>query len=42
MNIFYLDKDFDVSARLHCAKHVVKMTVVYAQHLRQAYVEVDA
>ena len=41
MNIFYLDKDFDVSARLHCDKHVVKMIVEYAQLLSTAHRVLD-
>ena len=31
MNIFYLHEDPDVSAKMHCDKHVVKMIIEYAQ-----------
>ena len=33
MNIFYLDKNFQVNAKLHCDKHVVKMIVEYAHEV---------
>lgn len=37
MNIFLLDKDPLVAAKLHCDKHVVKMIVEYAQLLSTAH-----
>ena len=39
MNIFYLHKKPEVSARLHCDKHVVKMIIEYAQMLSTAQLE---
>jgi len=41
MNIFYLHKEPEVSARLHCDKHVVKMIIEYAQMLSTAHRMVD-
>ena len=41
MNIFYLDKNFQVNAKLHCDKHVVKMIVEYAQLLSTAHRVLD-
>lgn len=36
MNIFYLDRNPQVSAEYHCDKHVVKMCVEYTQILTTA------
>lgn len=36
MNIFYLDSDIKKCAQYHCDKHVVKMTLEYAQLLSVA------
>lgn len=36
MNVFWLDDDPETSARMHCDKHVPKMTVEYAQVLSTA------
>ena len=41
MNIFYLDKNPDLSAQLHCDKHVVKMILEYAQMLSTAHRVLD-
>ena len=41
MNIFYLHKEPEVSARLHCDKHVVKMIIEYAQMLSTAHRMID-
>ena len=41
MNIFYLHKEPEVSARLHCDKHVVKMIIEYAQILSTAHRMID-
>ena len=41
MNIFYLHKEPEVSAQLHCDKHVVKMIIEYAQMLSTAHRMVD-
>ena len=37
MNLFYQHKDPEVSATLHCDKHVVKMIIEYAQMLSTAH-----
>lgn len=37
MNIFYLDKDPAIAARMHCNKHVVKMILESAQLLSTAH-----
>ena len=37
MNIFYLDKDPKRCAEMHCDKHVVKMSLEYAQLLSTAH-----
>ena len=37
MNIFYLHEDPDVSAKMHCDKHVVKMIIEYAQLMSTAH-----
>lgn len=39
MNIFYLDDDPLVCAKMHCDKHVVKMILEYAQILSTAWHE---
>ena len=41
MNIFYLHKDPEVSAKMHCDKHVVKMIIEYAQMLSTAHRMLD-
>lgn len=41
MNIFYLHKKPEVSAQLHCDKHVVKMIIEYAQMLSTAHRVLD-
>ena len=41
MNLFYLDKDPEISATLHCDKHVVKMIIEYAQMLSTAHRMLD-
>lgn len=41
MNIFYLDPDPKVAARMHCDKHVVKMCTEYAQMLSTAHRVID-
>ena len=41
MNLFYLDKEPDISATLHCDKHVVKMIIEYAQMLSTAHRMLD-
>ena len=41
MNIFYLDKDPKIAARLHCDKHVVKMIIEYAQLMSTAHRMLD-
>ena len=41
MNLFYLHKEPEVSATLHCDKHVVKMIIEYAQMLSTAHRMVD-
>ena len=41
MNIFYLDKDPEISAKMHCDKHVVKMIIEYAQMLSTAHRMLD-
>ena len=37
MNIFYLDKDPETCAQMHCDQHVVKMIVEYGQMLSTAH-----
>lgn len=37
LNIFYLDHDPAICAKLHCDKHVVKMVLEYAQLLSTAH-----
>ena len=37
MNIFYLDEDPIVCAKMHCDKHVVKMILEYAQLMSTAH-----
>ena len=37
MNIFYLHKDPEISAKMHCDKHVVKMIIEYAQLMSTAH-----
>lgn len=37
MNIFYLDKDPQKCAEMHCDKHVVKMIIEYAQLMSTAH-----
>ena len=37
MNIFILDKNPEISARMHCDKHVPKMIVESAQMLSTAH-----
>lgn len=37
MNLFYLHRQPEVSAKLHCDKHVVKMIIEYAQMLSTAH-----
>ena len=41
MNIFYLHKDPQQCARLHCDKHVVKMIIEYAQLLSTTHRVLD-
>ena len=41
MNLFYLHKEPEVSATLHCDKHVVKMIIEYAQQLCTAHRVLD-
>ena len=41
MNIFYLNKEPRVCAKMHCDKHVVKMIVEYAQLLSTAHRVLD-
>lgn len=41
MNIFYLHKDPQECARLHCDKHVVKMIIEYAQLLSTTHRVLD-
>lgn len=41
MNLFYLHKDPEISATLHCDKHVVKMIIEYAQMLSTAHRMLD-
>ena len=41
MNIFYLDRDPQRCAAMHCDKHVVKMILEYAQLLSTAHHEID-
>lgn len=41
MNIFILDIEPEIAARLHCDKHVVKMVLEYAQLLCTAHRELD-
>jgi len=41
MNIFYLDKDPWVAAKLQCDRHVVKMILETAQLLSTAHIEID-
>ncbi len=41
MNLFYLHKEPEVSATLHCDIHVVKMIIEYAQMLSTAHRMVD-
>ncbi len=41
MNIFYLDKDPDVAAKMMCDKHVVKMILESAQLLSTAHRVLD-
>ena len=37
MNIFYLHEDPEISAKMHCDKHVVKMIIEYAQLMSTAH-----
>ena len=37
MNIFYLNKDPEIAAQMHCDKHVVKMILESAQMLSTAH-----
>lgn len=37
MNIFYLDHDPEICAKMHCDKHVVKMIIEYAQLMSTAH-----
>lgn len=39
MNIFFLDPQPEIAARMHCDKHVCKMIVEYAQMLSTAHHE---
>ena len=41
MNIFYLDRDPVVAAKMHCDKHVVKMILESAQMLSTAHRVLD-
>lgn len=41
MNLFYLHEEPEVSAKLHCDKHVVKMIIEYAQMLSTAHRMID-
>ena len=41
MNIFYLHEDPQVSAKMHCDKHVVKMILESAQMLSTAHRVLD-
>ena len=41
MNIFYLHEDPQISAKMHCDKHVVKMIIEYAQMLSTAHRMLD-
>ena len=41
MNIFYLDSDPYVAAKMHCDKHVVKMILESAQMLSTAHRVLD-
>ena len=41
MNIFYLDKDPEIAAQMHCDKHVVKMILESAQMLSTAHRVLD-
>ena len=41
MNVFYLDKNPQSAAAMHCDKHVVKMILEYAQLLSNAHIVLD-
>ena len=41
MNLFYLHEEPEVSAKLHCDKHVVKMIIEYAQLMSTAHRVLD-
>ena len=41
MNIFYLSKNHEVAAEMHCDKHCVKMILEYAQMLSTAHRVLD-
>lgn len=41
MNIFFLHDDYNIAAREHCDKHVVKMIVEYTQLLSTAHRVLD-
>jgi hypothetical protein len=41
MNIFYLDRDPQKCAEMHCDKHVVKMIIEYAQLMSTAHRVLD-
>ena len=41
MNIFYLDRDPEIAAQMHCNKHVVKMILESAQMLSTAHRVLD-
>ena len=41
MNIFYLDRDPEIAAQMHCDKHVVKMILESAQMLSTAHRVLD-
>ena len=41
MNIFYLDEDTKLCAQAHCDRHVIKMTLEYAQLMSTAHRVLD-
>ena len=41
MNIFFLDRNPEICAQMHCNKHVVKMIIEYAQLMSTAHRVLD-
>ena len=41
MNVFYLHRDPNICAQMHCDKHVVKMCIEYAQLMSTAHRVID-